>query len=77
MNLQEEQAKEQKKKEYNNEPVLYCKRCLSLRVMNIPTIENSDFCDECGGTDIGEASIEEWEELYKAKYRCNYLDKKY
>lgn len=74
MDLQAVQAKEQKKKEYNNEPVLYCKRCLSLRIMNVPKIENSDFCDECGGTDIGEATIDEWSELYIKKYRKSYLE---
>lgn len=60
--------------DYNKEPVLYCKRCLSLKIMNIPKIEDSDYCDECGSTDVGKCSIEEWETLYKAKYGYNFLE---
>lgn len=60
--------------EYNAEPVLYCKHCLSLKIMNIPKMEDSDYCDECGSTDIGECSIEEWKTLYKNKYGYNFLE---
>ena len=60
--------------EYNSIPVLYCKRCLSIKVMNISIIEDLDYCDECGSTDIGQCSIEEWEELYKDKYGHKYLE---
>lgn len=27
-----------------------------------------DYCAECGGTDIGETHIEDWEILYLRKY---------
>lgn len=60
--------------DYNNIPVLYCKHCLSIRVRNIPMMENSDFCDKCGSTDIEETSIENWEELYKSRYGHKYLE---
>lgn len=30
---------------YNEEPVLYCKHCLSLKVMDIPLMDNSEFCE--------------------------------
>ena len=30
----------------SNNTVLYCKNCLSLRIMNIEDIENSDFSKE-------------------------------
>ena len=46
--------------DYNKVPVLYCKHCLSLKIRNIPRMRDSDYCDECGSTDIGECSIEEW-----------------
>lgn len=59
----------------SNNTVLYCKNCLSLRIMNIENIENSDFCDKCGSTYIGEASIGEWEELYLNKYGHKFLEK--
>lgn len=60
--------------DYNNIPVLYCKHCLSIRVRDIPMMENSDFCDKCGSTDIEETSIENWEELYKRRYGHKYLE---
>lgn len=43
--------------DYNEVPVLYCKHCLSLNIRNIPRMEDSDYCDECGSTDIVECSI--------------------
>jgi hypothetical protein len=38
---------------------------------------DASFCDECGGTDIAEASIEEWEALYKSKHGFAYLENNY
>ena len=43
----------EKQSEYNLEPVLYCKHCLSLKVLSVPKMEDSDYCDDCGSTDIG------------------------
>lgn len=60
-----------KKEEYNNLPVFYCKNCLSL---NIKLVENSEFCDSCGSTEIETTDIEEWEKLYKKRYNKYYLD---
>ena len=62
------------KDEYNSQPVLYCKRCLSLKILNISSMEDSDYCDDCGSPDIGECSISEWEEKYKNKYGHKYLE---
>jgi len=45
-----------------------------LNIRNIPGMEDSDYCDECGSTDIGECSIEEWETLYKNRYGHRYLE---
>jgi hypothetical protein len=60
------------KKEYNAEPVYYCKHCLSLKIRGY---EEMDYCDDCGSTNTGKCSIEEWEELYKNKFGHKYLDK--
>lgn len=60
--------------DYNAEPVLYCKHCLSLKIRNIPKVENSDYCDKCGSTDIGECSIEGWENMYYNKYGHKFLE---
>ena len=61
------------KEEFNNVPVLYCKHCLSLAILNV---DGTDYCDKCGGTDIGEAHIHEWEKMYGQKYGGNYLTNK-
>lgn len=61
--------------EYNNIPVLYCKNCLSLKIRDIPIIEDSCYCDDCGSTNIEECSIEEWDTLYKNRYGHSYLEK--
>lgn len=63
------------KEQYNNEPVYYCKYCLSLRIKTVAGGSlGLDHCDECGGTDIGTAHISEWEDLYKNKYGVKYLN---
>ena len=65
---------EDKQNQYNEEPVFYCKSCLSLKIRDVPSMENSEFCDECSSTDIGQCSIEEWEEMYINRYGHRYLD---
>lgn len=62
-----------KKKEYNNEPVFYCKRCLSLKVI---TDQEMEYCDECGSTEIRETSIEHWEHMYFLRYGKHYIEPK-
>ena len=66
-----EQEKKYTKEEYNAEPVLYCKECLSLKIIGWD--DQSCFCDECGNTNIGKASIEAWEDLYETRYKHKYL----
>lgn len=61
--------------EYNNEPVFYCKDCLSLKIRDVEHIDDSEYCDECGSTDIGTANIEEWDAMYVAKYGHHFTDK--
>ena len=51
--------------DYDNEPVYYCRRCLSLA---IKTIGQYDYCDTCSCTDIGTTDIYTWQEMYKEKY---------
>lgn len=57
---------------YNDEPVTYCKHCLSLAIKIIDTY---DYCDQCGSTDVDNAHIEEWEEIYEEKYEDKHLKK--
>ena len=62
------------KQSYEEEPVYYCKRCLSLNVRQMPMIVEQNYCGDCGTVDIGEASFEEWEEMYIEKYGHPYID---
>ena len=72
-----------KKQDYNNEPVCYCKTCLSI---NIKTVEfepnksgearNVDYCVPCSNTDMGEVHISEWKEMYNEKYGEDFLTSK-
>lgn len=58
---------------YNTIPVVYCADCLSLKVL---TVDGIDYCEECGSTNIKEASIFDWEKLYAAKYKERYINTK-
>jgi len=60
--------------DYNNEPVYYCKECLSLRIMEFTN--NISFCDRCGSTDIDTCHIDEWKKLYREKYGRDYIKTK-
>lgn len=64
----------EEKQNYNEDPVFYCKSCLSLKIRSVPNMEDSEFCDECSSTDVGQCSIEEWEKLYIERYGHRYLE---
>lgn len=57
--------------EYNDEPVYYCKHCLSLK---IKIVGGFDFCDECGSTAIETSHIDDWEKLYESRNGHKFLD---
>lgn len=61
---------------YDLEPVRYCSRCYSLRVGYVGDAGGTDYCMDCGSTDISEARIGEWERLYKERYGHDYLERK-
>ena len=63
------------KKEFNDEPVFYCKNCLSLKIKTVPGMIELDYCDDCGSTDISKTDIETWRQLYKDRNGFDYLDK--
>jgi len=60
---------------YDFEPVSYCSKCYSLRVGYIEGIDNSDYCLNCGSTDIAKAPIGEWEKLYKDRYGRKFIER--
>lgn len=61
---------------YNDEPITYCKTCLSISIKTTTVKEvgtdkedrEVDYCIPCGNTDLGKAHVSEWEELYEEKY---------
>lgn len=58
------------KEEYNKIPVYYCKYCHSLKIIRNSSHEDDvyfDYCDDCGSTIIGKASIEAWLDIKKNK----------
>lgn len=61
------------KDDYNNEPVFYCKSCLSLLVK--PYSDNINYCDDCGSTNIGKTHIVLWENMYFDRYKIKLIDK--
>lgn len=64
------------KEDYNEERVWYCKDCLSLKIRYIKSIEDSEYCDDCGSTDVMLGTIKEWQNLYIEKYGKPYINKK-
>lgn len=74
----ENKPKEGTKEYYDSIPVYYCRNCGSLRIMAVGDTEDSDdvgdydYCDSCGSTDIGKASIEAWMMLQETIYKNEY-----
>lgn len=62
--------------EYNDEPVYYCKHCLSLSVRDAG-LPDLLYCDTCGSSEVDITDIYTWESLYKEKYGFKLLDKNY
>lgn len=64
------------KEQFDDEPVYYCKRCLSLKIRQIPLLPEGDYCEDCGAVDIDSTTIEEWLKMYKKKYGHEHIQKK-
>ena len=70
------------KQGFENEPITYCKTCLSIHIKTIefekgPEGEDRevDYCVPCGNTDLETVHLTEWEELYEDKYGNIFLTK--
>ena len=53
--------------DYDDEPVHYCKYCLSLD--NPAVIGDVEYCKYCGSTEFEEDLIEHWEKKFEDKYK--------
>lgn len=62
---------------YNSIPVYYCQHCLSLKIKSVEGIPHSEYCCECGSTNIDKTDIEDWDIKYQNRYGYKFLDKKY
>ena len=59
--------KDNKTIDYNDEPVHYCKYCLSLD--NPDVVGDIEYCKYCGSTEFEQDSIEHWEKKFEDKYK--------
>ena len=66
MNKLNSTKEESHNEDYNAESVIYCKHCLSLKIMVLD--DNVDYCDICGCTDTASTDIASWEKMYEEKY---------
>lgn len=60
--------------DYNEEPVRYCARCYSLKV-KYEEATDSEYCGDCGCTDILEAPFDVWEKKYESRYKHKFAEK--
>lgn len=58
----------------DNDLVVYCPHCLSLAIRVLDRDDcSSDYCDDCGNTNLETTDISTWEKMYEEKYGNKYL----
>jgi len=62
------------KESYDDEPVFYCKRCLSLNIKQMPIVEQ-DYCGDCGCAEVDTTDIHTWNTMYEEKYGHKHIIK--
>lgn len=60
--------------DYDEEPVVYCPRCYSLKIGH-EDVTDTDCCMDCGCTEVREADISTWEKLYIGRYGHRFTEK--
>ena len=66
------------KSEYNNEPIDYCKTCLSIKIKTVEfkdTDQEVDYCIDCSNTELETAHVSIWADLYEEKYGETFLNR--
>ena len=59
------------KEEYNKVPLMYCQKCLSIKVKEE---EGYSICGDCGNDTFEEDVINDWEYRFKLRYGVSYLE---
>jgi len=67
-------SQQEKLNDYDPEPILFCAKCLSIKIQHEDTID-VDYCGNCGCSSIKEAPFSEWEALYERRYGHKYCEK--
>lgn len=67
-------SNEKKLREYDLEPVVFCTKCYSLRIVYEPAID-ADCCEDCGCSDTATTTIDNWEKLYESRYGRKFVKK--
>lgn len=62
------------KQQYTEEPVYYCTKCLSLKIRSVDDDKDSDYCDNCGSTEVSTTDIYTWQEKFQQAYGYNFLE---
>jgi|TARA_R110000822_G_scaffold51650_2_gene134219 hypothetical protein len=60
----------------NNEPITFCKTCLSIHIKTVEfedTDQAVDYCVACSNTDLETTHISEWEDMYEERYGERFL----
>lgn len=60
--------------DYDQEPVTYCARCYSLKIVHEDSID-TDCCMDCGSTELLTTDIHTWETLYETRYGHKFTEK--
>ncbi len=63
----------------NNEPITYCKTCLSIHIKTVDfkdTDKTVDYCVACSNTELDTTHISEWEDMYEERYGERFLTEK-
>jgi len=67
-------SEQEKLKDYDSEPIAFCAKCYSLKIKHEDSLD-IDYCGECGCSEIKEAPVHVWENLYEQKYGKKYVVK--
>ena len=66
-------SRQEKLREYDEDPIMYCSRCYSIKIKHDDAID-LDCCKECGCTDFKTSDVFTWEKLFQGRYGHKYVE---